>query len=271
MKIFAIANKPIVPVFLSPSFNDERIDELLLGMVVEVLWKDRNDFYYIETEYNYKGYVNKNDLVVDTNTAIKWKESAELLVISSYSDILSGTYLNSDIIASVVRGSYLKSTGQETSSLIEVEVPTGTKGWINKKYVKKREKFNIKNNEEKIRESIVNTAMMYLGTQFRWGGKSSLGVDSSGFVSIVYLMNEIIIWRDAAFNEEYLRKIKFEEVKKGDIIYSPAHNAIYLGNDKIIHSSTVNPGVGISSLNPKDSDYREDLASAILAVGTAII
>ena len=48
---------------------------------------------------------------------------------------------------------------------------------------------------------------------------------------------------------------------------------MYLGNDRYIHSTgkAGSDGVVINSLNPKDIDYREDLASTIKQVGSIFV
>ena len=49
--------------------------------------------------------------------------------------------------------------------------------------------------EEKFRRKVVECAKGYLGCQYRWGGKAADGIDCSGVVFMVYLMNGVLIWR----------------------------------------------------------------------------
>ena len=107
--------------------------------------------------------------------------------------------------------------------------------------------------EEAFRESIVQTAYSYLGTQYRWGGKTACGIDCSGLAFMSYFRNGILIWRDAAIKEGYpVHEIPIEQAKPGDLLFFPGHVAIYLGNGKIIHATghpesscvTVNSPVG---------------------------
>ena len=48
---------------------------------------------------------------------------------------------------------------------------------------------------------------------------------------------------------------------------------MFLGNGRYIHSTgrAGSDGVVINSLNPKDADYREDLASAIKQIGSIFV
>ena len=121
------------------------------------------------------------------------------------------------------------------------------------------------------RNQVVKTAKSYLGTQYRWGGKSPLGIDCSGLTSISYLINGIITYRDAKIVEGFaVHEIKFEEKKPADLLYFKGHIAMMIDGKRYIHSTgrTGSDGVVINSLDPKDSDYREDLAKGILAVGS---
>ena len=74
--------------------------------------------------------------------------------------------------------------------------------------------------EEAFRESIVQTAYSYLGTQYRWGGKTACGIDCSGLAFMSYFRNGILIWRDAAIKEGYpVHEIPIEQAKPGDLLF----------------------------------------------------
>ena len=90
-------------------------------------------------------------------------------------------------------------------------------------------------------------------------------------ISMAYLMNGIIIFRDAKIKEGFpVREINFKDKKPGDLFYYPGHVAMYIGADKYIHSTAHNgsDGVVINSLNPNDPDYRADLVQMMYAVGS---
>ncbi|MCC8102340.1 MAG: serine hydrolase [Clostridiales bacterium] len=125
--------------------------------------------------------------------------------------------------------------------------------------------------EESFRANLVESAGAYLGVQYRWGGKSALGLDCSGLVFMSYLENGVLIYRDAKIVEGYpVKEISREQLKPGDLIFFPGHVAMYLGEDRYIHSTAykATPYVTINSLNPADEDYRDDLAHGITACGS---
>ena len=110
-----------------------------------------------------------------------------------------------------------------------------------------------------------------MGTQYRWGGKSPLGIDCSGTTSMSYMLNGVLTYRDARIVEGYpVKEISRDEMKKGDLLYFAGHIALYLGDGLYIHSTarTGSNGIDINSLNPEDTNYRKDLDEGLLKVGT---
>lgn len=265
---WGILCKTLVPINLHPRFDSEMADEGLYGMVVKILEEKEDNWYYVETHYNYYGYVHGSNMIIDDERAKVWNERANKIVFHSTADVLSEASFKGYVKIMLTRGASVIVTGNEKDNWTEVELADGTTGWIRSAFLRDKKTTWDRNNEEQIRKDLVDTAMLYLGTQYRWGGKSPLGIDCSGLCSISYLLNGIIIYRDAQLKEEYMRRITFEEIKPGDLLFFPGHVAMYIGNGKFIHSSSSVNGVRINSLNPEDEDYREDLAKDIREIGT---
>lgn len=144
-----------------------------------------------------------------------------------------------------------------------------------------------KGDEEAFRNHLEATAKEYLGTQYRWGGRSMEGIDCSGLVSMAYMRSGVIAYRDAAIAAGYaleripvdfveedgqrvfsLENLESGVMKKGDALYFPGHIAMYLGEGKYIHSTAKagSNGVVINSLRPEDENYRKDLHGSLYAV-----
>ena len=67
-------------------------------------------------------------------------------------------------------------------------------------------------------DDIVNYAMLYLNTPYKYGGNTPTGFDCSGFVSYVFKHFNILLPRTSS---EYINIgiiVKSDQVKKGDII-----------------------------------------------------
>lgn len=264
----AILNKTVVPINLHPRFDSEMADEGLYGMVVNILEDKGNGWYYIKTHYNYYGYVHSSNMIIDDTQAEKWLNNSNKVIYHSIVDVMPEASYKGHIKEVLTRGATVIATGKEKDNWTEIQLVDNTTGWVRTNFIGDKVVSCNKEQEKELREKLVNTAMSYLGTQYRWGGKSPLGIDCSGLCSISYLLNGIIIYRDSQRKDEYMRKISLEEIKPGDLLFFPGHVAMYIGNNKYVHSSSNNSGVDINSLNPEDEDYNEYLAKNILEVGT---
>ena len=127
-------------------------------------------------------------------------------------------------------------------------VEPNTSGLFNPKYpfgsivsnnvegaVKKKEKFNM--------DLIIPTAKKLKGIPYRWGGKSSLGFDCSGFIQAVFKVCGLVIPRDSIDQLDFFgsNKISMIETKPGDLHFFGKENQIShvgfsLGGEWIIHS-----------------------------------
>ena len=125
--------------------------------------------------------------------------------------------------------------------------------------------------EEAFRAAVCAQAKKYMGTEYRWGGKSGRGIDCSGLVSTAYMQCGVLIYRDASIVEGWpMHEVNFEEKKPGDALFFPGHVALYLGEGRYIHSTgaAASGGVVVNSLDPADPLYREDLVKSLYAVGS---
>ncbi|MDR0927934.1 MAG: C40 family peptidase [Ignavibacteria bacterium] len=92
---------------------------------------------------------------------------------------------------------------------------------------------------------IISIAQKWLGTPYLYGGNTKSGVDCSGFVKNIYSEIGINLPRTSAQQFQFAIPTKSPAV--GDLVFFKKkgkinHVAIYLGNDRIIHSS-INKGV----------------------------
>ena len=125
----------------------------------------------------------------------------------------------------------------------KVRLPDGREGVVRASYLDTYYENPIDLPEAELRRRLVETAKLYEGTHYRWGGKSPLGIDCSGLVSTSYLLNGIIIHRDASLKEGFpVREIPREELKMGDLIFFPGHVAMYIENGDYIHSTLTEEG-----------------------------
>lgn len=100
------------------------------------------------------------------------------------------------------------------------------------KYTSKKTKINVKKSKS---QKIVAEAKKYVGVRYVSGGSSPRGFDCSGFTSYVY--KKAIgkkLPRTSSAQRHVGKTVSRANAKPGDVVWSPGHVAIYLGDGKII-------------------------------------
>ena len=124
--------------------------------------------------------------------------------------------------------------------------------------------------EEAFRDAVCAQAKKYLGTEYRWGGKSGRGIDCSGLVSSAYMQCGVLIYRDAGSWRAGPCTRSPLRTKSGAMpSISPAYRPLPR-EGRYIHSTgaSASGGVVINSLDSADPLYREDLVKSLYAVGS---
>jgi hypothetical protein len=278
----------IATLFQKPEWDAERADEALLGMTVETLGPEVNGFLPVRTHYRYEGYIPAiciSALGVNTES---WEKAAKWTVWAPYLDVQAKPYVQAAAITSCPRGSRLEMLPKEEEpprtkdddkeGWTYIGLPDGRAGYVRSAciapYIAESDKplnGTAQAREETIRRNLVNTAKRYMGTQYRWGGKTPHGIDCSGLTSISYMLNGILIYRDADIRPGFAMKdIDMAHIKPGDLLFFKGHVAMYTGDGAFIHSTGYHKSVGVvtNSLRPDAAGYREDLANGILKVGS---
>lgn len=268
----AVVVSPICPLMLHPSHQCERADEALYGMTVEVLNEACPGWYEVRTHYRYTGYAAAAGLVLGNGNAERWGKRPKKVVLKGICDVLAAPDVQSWAMATLTRGALVSPCeAPNASGWLKVSLPDGGEGYTKCSFLGKYHETPSHSSENDLRAALTATARTYLGAHYRWGGKSPMGIDCSGLTAMSYLLNGVIIYRDADIREDFpLREIPRTAMKPGDLLFFPGHVAMYLGDEMYIHSTAKNgsDGVVINSLNPAHADYREDLDKGMTAVAS---
>lgn len=264
----AIVKTMIARLHAEPNESSELIDEVLYGMTVEILEENHQGWVLIQTEYRYEGFCKKEDLLLVEETS-EWLTEAKHVICQNFADILTEPRIQSGNLTTVVRGSVIRVvTSDDHAEWEKVELVTGEVGYTRKHWLQPKVEQNYLS-EQQFRDQVVQSALSYLTTPYRWGGKSPLGIDCSGLCSMAYMLNGVYIYRDAKIVEGFpIKEISMDNIQKGDLLYFPGHIAMYMGDDLYVHSSLGGNEVSINSLNEAHPHYRKDLATTITAVGS---
>lgn len=135
---------------------------------------------------------------------------------------------------------------------IRVCLPNGFEGYVQRGDVIVDPKILTK-------EEMCKLSQLFSGLPYTWGGRSSFGYDSSGFVQMLYRQMDIFLPRDSKDQMKWdgFREIEEKDLAPGDLIFfglAPdkiCGVGISLGNDLFIHATTANnqPWIRNSSLS----------------------
>ena len=264
----------------------------------------------VVTFYGYHGYVFTSELYFCGEKELRGYLSAELVLAGRATDVLTLPKVQGVRLAELERGAVLRRLpdpeAEAHTGWAKVELVDGRSGYVRdvalepvrfsmtavftqepgrtfdealakaegckpEELVPRAMDRWFGGSEEAFRNALAEQAKKYLGTEYRWGGKSGRGIDCSGLVSSAYMQCGVLIYRDAKLVEGWpMHKIPLEQAKRGDALYFPGHIALYLGEGRYIHSTGAarSGGVVLNSLDPADPLYREDLVKSLYAVGS---
>lgn len=102
-------------------------------------------------------------------------------------------------------------------------------------------------------QQVVEYALQFVGNPYKYGGTSlTNGIDCSGFVMKVYENFGVSLPHSSAADRKQGYAVDgIENAQAGDIICYSGHVGIYVGDGQIVHASTWNTGIIVSSATTK--------------------
>jgi hypothetical protein len=211
----------VAPVRKESSHTSEMVSELLLGEFAEVL-ESSKDFLKIKCLFDgYEGWCQRKQLT-EVNEILKTN-----LFLSK--GISVAKINNRDCRISCATPVYA------TDEIIH----------LGKYQIQYPSKYAIDISSMEFNDlNIEHITRQFLGTPYLWGGKSTLGIDCSGFAQQVFKLLNIFLPRDAYQQAQTGDTIGFlEETLCGDLAFFDneegriTHVGILLNSHTIIHSS----------------------------------
>lgn len=263
-KIYGVINNSVANLRSNTAHSAELVTQGTLGMPLNVYQKERS-WYLIQTPDNYLGWVDAGGIELMTKKEFdEWKATDKLIYTDTYGKSYTEADVSSDAVSDVVAGNIF-SLVTEGSDFYEVKYPDGRKAYLLKDEADSFDEWKSKLAFTK--ESLVETSKTMLGVPYLWGGTSTKGVDCSGFTKTVYLMNGMIIPRDASqqIHEGTLidDSKEFDKLIAGDLLFfgrkatdstseRVIHVGMWIGDNRFIHSAG---NVHISSMDKNAENF----------------
>ncbi|HIZ85516.1 MAG TPA: C40 family peptidase [Candidatus Coprenecus stercoravium] len=266
----------------APDYQSETISQATMGTPVEVTGKE-GYWYSIVTPEGYTGWTTELNLaLVSDERYQEWKSSQRLVVTDYFTVVREAPQLSSPVVSDCVMGNILElcPAADDGDGYVRVMLPDGRKGYVGENSLRAFDSW-LEEVENPTGEDIVETAGMFLGFPYLWGGLSPKGLDCSGLVRLSYFMNGLILLRDARQQIETGITLDHNDIKgnlrAGDLVFfgrpadgrrprSVTHVGIYMGDGMMIHSSL---RVRINSLLPgrEDSYTGKRVVGAVRILG----
>ncbi len=294
---------------LKPDYESPLETQELMGTVVEIIGEHR---YWREvlSPQPYRAWCTDQGLVEMSAAELEaYVAAPKVMYMGLYGHVYKEKSLKSATLCDLVGGDLMRLVRRK-GRWTEVMLPSGKTGFVPSKELKAHEGFvsipkgegTAESVDNETTEAVIASAMKLLGVPYLWGGMSAKGVDCSGLVRISYIMNGILLPRNASqqiycgdkiempydikfwndkVREENPDAFKAEMVartaglQRGDLVffgtpsvqpkgsYRVTHVGIYLGDNRIIHSSH---SVRINSLIPGAPDFYENAYKMVGAI-----
>ncbi len=240
----------------APDYESSLESQCLMGTVLEVTDSDR---YW--RKVNAPDYLDcwTNALVLafmDEAQKEAYLAAPKMICVAEHSRLYAEPDASSLRVGEFSMGDIVREAPGRRPGWTEVLMADGRGAWVPERDVMPLEEW--KSSRSATEANLVSFAKTLLGTPYMWGGNTVKYFDCSGLAKFVYMMNGIVLPRNA---REQIRcgvevPFDFASMRPGDLVFfgrigsdgKPAavtHVAMYIGGGRIIHSSQL---VRINSL-----------------------
>jgi len=206
-------NFSIINVYKKPSAVSELVTQMIYGDIFSIKTKKKKWLKIKIKNDKYEGYIkNKNFLPFSKPTHKVKTLKANIYKYHNKKKIITKLSFGSRICVKSSKNKFFKFE----------------KGWIEKK--------NLVLNSYKEKD-VFKKAKLFLGTKYKWGGKTFKGIDCSALVQVCLNFNNKYCPRDSKDQMKFFKKeILYKNFIKNDLIFWKGHVAILASKKDIIHA-----------------------------------
>ena len=237
---------PVADMRAEPKHGTERTSQVLYGFRVQVR-EAQDKFVRVISDDSYEGWVAASYLVDET-----FLSPRQSVVISNFAEFEFATRSGRLILPF---GALIAVGGQ---SEVLRDVRTGEP--------LKLLTGILRDKDDHANLNPLTLAYQFMSIPYLWGGTSTYGFDCSGLTQAVYRRCGVILPRNSKEQRKVGLEVTLADSQPGDLILFPGHVALHVGSLRILHANRLRGMVTEESLNPRDTDFRSDLAEKIITV-----
>ena len=214
---YGICQLSIVPMRAEPSDPSELVNQVLYGEHFKVV-EQRKQWSRIKlTHDKYEGWIDNKQYIEISEDEYAFAKAKQTTLTIDPVQFITTAY---NQLLTVVLG----------SSVENIELL--------------KDSYEGNSHSGKTSKSLlIETALLYLKTPYLWGGRTTFGIDCSGFTQMVYRLNGFDLKRDASQQATQGEALSFiEESEAGDLAFfdnaegSITHVGIIMEDNYIIHA-----------------------------------
>jgi len=241
----AVIKTTVAGVFEKADSGTPLLTQALLNEEIEVL-SASGSFVYAVVPDGYAGYVKQSDITNDLSSV---NTSGDKVIVKSKLAAVCDSS-GREIIKAPMSSVFF---GRSGGTQYVITLPRNIAGYVNADDV-----FALPGNGGiplGDGKQFASYAMLFLGTNYLWGGCSANGIDCSGLTYIAAKLNGLKLPRDSLPQSLTGRNVNLANAVTGDQLFFASdsrktkvtHTGIYLGNGNFIHSSG-DSGVVVSNI-----------------------
>ncbi len=214
---YGICHLSIVPMRAEPSDRSELVNQVLYGEHFKVV-ELRKEWSKIKLSHDkYEGWIDNKQYVEITEDQYAFAKAKPLKLSTDPVQFITTVH---DELLTIVLGSSVENIDLLNASF-EGSCQNGT-------------------NEK---QNLIQTSLLYMKSPYLWGGRTTFGIDCSGFTQMVYRLNGYFLKRDASQQASQGEALSFiEESEPGDLAFFDnadgiiTHVGIIMEDNHIIHA-----------------------------------
>jgi cell wall-associated NlpC family hydrolase len=243
----AVVTRTVENMYSAPTLEKDVVSQAFLGQTVGIL-ETRGAFVKVETPDRYQGWIPAGALTRYPSAATP--RYAFKGTVAEVRSLWANVYREADVTTARPRskaplGARLEVVkGPLQDRWYEVRLPNGEAGFVQQGDILVHDAASPL--PAGAAADLVATGRRLLGVPYLWGGMTPLGLDCSGFVSLVYRVHGRVLPRDAdlQFRDPRADVVARADLLAGDLLFfgrAPdkiTHVGMYLGAGRFLNATT---------------------------------